>query len=194
MATARLIPPSKTYGPYDQHFHPRLNQTRDTLDRQRKNPVGPSLQKERYYLFDEDTLKVNKTRIQAFTGIVEGTQLNQLFMSQANINLLQTRLRYEVWKLSNGRYKIGKQDETELLLIMRSIYLQYSSNQPTHIKEQIDELNKIVIRECVPRILSGIEQYLGYIRDASANYVPNDLPQNVSSAGRKTLRSVTSTF
>ena len=77
---------------------------------------------------------------------------------------------------------------------MRSIYLQYAKNIPDNIKEQLVELNDLVIQECVPKILSQIEQHFYYLFDASTQPVPLSHPENVSSAGRKTLPSVTTTF
>ena len=77
---------------------------------------------------------------------------------------------------------------------MRSIYFQYAKNIPYNIKEQIIELNDLVIQDCVPNIMSQVEQHVYYLFDASTHPVPLSLPENVSSSGRKQLSSITSTF
>ena len=40
---------------------------------------------------------------------------------------------------------IGPQDCDSLKIIMRSVFLQYSANQPNNISKQITELNKSVL-------------------------------------------------
>ena len=47
---------------------------------------------------------------------------------------------------------------------------------------------------CVPNILSEVQQYLGYLDNVQKLPNPLPLPENLSSAGSKTLRSVTTTF
>ena len=74
---------------------------------------------------------------------------------------------------------------------MRSIFLQYSRNNVTKIKEQIQRLNEIVVEEVTPKILINIQQYLIYLRDRSKPYNgkgPIERPINVSNAGLKSLR------
>jgi hypothetical protein len=70
---------------------------------------------------------------------------------------------------------------------MRSIYLQYSKNLDYNIKEQIVELNQMVVQFCIPQITSNIKQYLNY-RD-TINQAPQYMehPKNVSNSGSKTL-------
>jgi len=66
------------------------------------------------------------------------------------------------------------------------------SNQK--FKEQIEYLNKLVLDYCVPNVMSEVEQYLGYLDNVQKLPNPLPLPENLSSAGTKTLRSVTTTF
>ena len=108
--------------------------------------------------------------------------------------MIQDKLRYTVWIASNKKFIIDRQSDTELELIMRSIYLQYAKNIPHNVKEQIIELNDLVVQDCVPNILSQVEQHVYYLFDASTQPVPLSLPENVSSSGRKSLPSVTTTF
>ena len=49
------------------------------------------------------------------------------------------------------------------------------------------ELNDLVIKWCVPRIMSEIEQYNYYLNDISHLPIPLEQPMNLSSAGTKSL-------
>ncbi len=113
--------------------------------------------------------------------------LNQTFFSKGNITIIQNNIRYRVWQQSNQQFVIGPQSETQLEIIMRSIYLQYSRNLPNNIKEQVEDLNALVVNEAVPNIMSNIKQYIGYKQDLETGPVFMDHPKNVSSAGSKTL-------
>ena len=120
------------------------------------------------------------------TGNFCNNNLNKLYFCQSNIDLLQDSIIEEVFKVSNGT-KISKQSEDELLIIMRSIYLQHSKNQPNNIQQQIHELNKLVLDYCIPNIHSSIKQYKGYINDITKQQTVMDKPQSVSIKGEKTL-------
>ena len=168
--------------------------TRESVEAERRNVIGAISDNNPYHLFEENKLKATTFRKQALTGTLECNLLNQVFFSQENIDLLQDKLRYTVWIASNKKFIIDRQSDTELELIMRSIYLQYSKNIPHNIKEQVIELNDLVIQDCVPNILSQVEQHVYYLFDASTQPIPLSQPENVSSAGRKTLPSVTTTF
>ena len=79
----------------------------------------------------------------AATGIHEKNTLNQLFFSPKNFKSVQNMIRYKIYQLSDKKYIIGEQDPIELQVIMRSIFLQYSRNNFTKIKEQIQRLNEM---------------------------------------------------
>ena len=135
----------------------------------------------------------NQINRQIMRGIQSYSKLNQLFFSQENINLLQDMIRYSVFIRTNKKHTIGKQNETELAIIMRYIFIQHSKNLCCKYTEQITALNKLVVEECVPIILTSIEQYFGYIKAASTNPEPMERSQNVNSAGTKTY-DLTQTF
>ena len=123
--------------------------------------------------------------------------LAQAYFSDANLKLLQDKIRHEVYKASNGEHVIGPQSDKELNILRRSIYLQHGEFLPTEvkpIKEQIRELNQRVVDYSVGRIMSEIQQYMHYLYDVENLYTPMEHPVNISSAGSRTLKSVTSTF
>jgi len=137
--------------------------------------------------YDPKKGKDNKTRHAAIRGIHDKSVLNQLYFSQKNIQNVQNKLRYTVFKMSNGQFTISPQNEEELSIIMRSIYLQYCRNLPNNIKEQIAELNSIVVDQLAPDLLSNVKQYIKYLEDINEPWRLMTRPQNVSSAGSKTL-------
>jgi hypothetical protein len=113
------------------------------------------------------------------------SSINQTFFSPQNINNLQMAIIDAVFKKSNGEFKIGRQSDKQLNIIMRSIYLQHSKNLPNNIEGQISDLNKHVLKFCVPNIYSEILQYNGYLKAISTNVVPLDRSINISSKGEK---------
>lgn len=113
--------------------------------------------------------------------------LSQSFFSESNQNKIQLELIQAIYDESKGNYKIGHQSQTELEIIMRSIYLQYSEHRPTSIEEQVIHLNQKVLEYCVPNILTNIQQYAGYQKSIDTLPGVMDHPQNMSNAGTKTL-------
>ena len=77
---------------------------------------------------------------------------------------------------------------------MRAIFLQNAKNLPTNITEQIEELNLLTVNEILPKVLSNIKQYIGYLENKASIPEPLARSVNVNSAGTKTLRSITTTF
>ena len=119
---------------------------------------------------------------------VSDNLLNQTFFSKENTDIIQNAIRHHVWSASNHQFKIGRQSDTELNIIMRSVYYQYAKNQPDNIRGQIEVLNKMVLNECVPKIMSSIQQYLSYTVDLVKGPQYMDHPKNVSNAGSKSLQ------
>ena len=109
-------------------------------------------------------------------GLWDQTTLSVAFFSQQNINIIQNGIRAGVYKLSNGQYTIGPQDCDALKIIMRSIYLQHSANQPTNITSQIRELNKMVLDYCIKQVYSEAQGYMTYINDVSTLAIPISHP------------------
>jgi hypothetical protein len=120
-------------------------------------------------------------------GNIEKNTLNMTFFSPENVQILQNRLQYEVYTRSQGKFRVGPQSADNLLIIMRSIYYQYGKNQPTHIKEQIQELNTYVANFAVPKIISEVEMYNQYRKDITTLPTPMAQPVNISRAGTKSL-------
>lgn len=119
---------------------------------------------------------------------IEGTPVMRAFFSKHNIDHLQEQMIQQVYQKSCGNFKISRQSDDELLIIMRSIYLQYTRNLPFDIEGQVNELNKQVLLYAVPNILTRAQGYLGYMRDqntpnkfiSNPNFVPSSPLNGVS--------------
>ena len=133
---------------------------------------------------DEDSFKYN-----AVSRIQQVTPLSSLFFSKRNMDILQAKIRKAVFDRTNGQHLIGEQSITELEIVMRAIFLQYA-RYSGDLREQVLQLDKMVIEETVPKIISGIKQYMGYLYDVQQLPIPIDLPKNLSSRGTKMLNSV----
>lgn len=124
---------------------------------------------------------------EAIKNIHTQNALSDMFFSRANIDVLHEAIRYMVYKKSCGKHVIDRQSETDLLIIMRSVYLQYGEYKPYLLKEQVKDLNTQVINYCVPKILEEIKIYLHYRKDISQLPEPMDRGEFVSSKGTKVL-------
>ena len=133
--------------------------------------------------------KIPATQCVTFRNATEGlwneTPLSQAFFSQNNIQIIQNAIRAGVYKRSNGQYVIGPQDCDSLKIIMRSVFLQYSANQPLNITQQIEELNSMVCNYCIQQIYSEAQGYMKYIDDASTLVIPIAHPVQASSNDRQ---------
>ena len=105
-------------------------------------------------------------------GLWSETLLSKVFFSRDNIQVIQNGIRAGVYKKSKGMYVIGPQDCDSLKIIMRSVFLQYSANQPNNIQSQVTELNKLVLNYCVQQVYSEAQGYMKYINDVSTLVIP----------------------
>lgn len=112
----------------------------------------------------------------AMSGNWYNTILSDAFFSSKNIQIIQNGIRAGVYKKSNGMYIIGNQDCDELKIIMRSIFLQYAKNLPTNIKQQIQDLNNLVLDYSIKQVYGEAEGYMKYKQDVSTMYTPISYP------------------
>jgi tRNA uridine 5-carbamoylmethylation protein Kti12 len=143
---------------------------------------------------DFDNLTTNKFfdqvydfQKQGINNIHSENPVSELFFSTHNINILQEGLRYMVYKKTQK--VIDKQSENELLIIMRSIYLQYAKHMPYNIIAQVKNLNSKVLDFAVSKVSSEVIQYYDYKQHASTLPIPLDHAVNVSQAGTKILHN-----
>tara|TARA_Y100001970_G_C14256115_1_gene875520 strand:+ start:4062 stop:4679 length:618 start_codon:yes stop_codon:yes gene_type:complete len=111
---------------------------------------------------------------EALAGVLESNTLSRVFFSKENIEIIQNRLKKKVAELTNKN--IDSQPINIIKVIMRNIFLQNAKHSCENIRGQISELNDLVVNECIPKILSGLDSYLKYQKDISSLAVPMDRP------------------
>jgi hypothetical protein len=121
-----------------------------------------------------DKIPVDKPT--SYTDALEGNwipnDVSRAFFSSENIMIIQNGIRAGVYTKSKNQYVIANQDLDTLKIIMRSVYLQNSTNNPTNITNQIIKLNDVVISYCIKHVYGEAQGYLQYKRDVSNMYVP----------------------
>lgn len=123
----------------------------------------------------QDRIPVNVQDVDfrgAMTGNWYDTSLSNTFFSGRNIQIIQNGIRAGVYNRSNGQYIVGQQSRDELLIVMRSIFLQHSKNLPNKIKEQIEHLNNMVLDYAIYQVYGEAQGYMKYKYDASNMYEP----------------------
>ena len=165
-----------------------------------------SPQKSFEFIYREDDLPDINTDY-LFRNLYGKTLLTDLFFSRQNVNNLQKLLKFKVYKESEQ--VIDTQSNTELLIVMRSIFLEYHQHprlivpeMPEDVKQiylkqytaEVARLNELVVEEQVPKIINSIKQYYTYLYDASRTNPIMDRPEQVSIKGQRQLRTTTQVF
>jgi len=122
-------------------------------------------------------------------GNRERTPLSDVYFSRTNIDALQEAIRYQVYQQSEDNVIIDRQSEVDLRIIMNSVYLEYAKELPYDVVGQVRDLNKIVLKQTVPRIVREVQMYLTYRNDISQLPMPLERSVNVSNRGTKTLET-----
>ena len=142
----------------------------------RINIMGPNTG-EIYTLYNKKPINAKATAYKdALIGNQQPSLLSNVFFSADNIQIIQNAIKSGVYHLSKGQHIIGDQDEDVLKIIMRSIYLQFSSNKLCEITNQIIDLNQLVVDYSVPQINSEAISYKKYKFDVSNLAVPLERP------------------
>jgi hypothetical protein len=147
--------------------------------------ITPSSQ-DQFAMYDKIPVHQCVTYRDALSGIWEDSILSNAFFSKENIQIVQNGIRAGVYAKSNGKYVISEQDCDTLKIIMRSIFLQHATHQPGNIRDQISDLNALVLDYCIPKIYGEAEGYIHYKRDVSNMYTPISHP-SYSDYKHKTL-------
>ena len=121
------------------------------------------------FTIDDKKVSGSNTRY-LFKNLYGETPLTFLFFSDKNIQNIQNILRYNVYKQTN--YTIDNQSTNELMIIMRSLFLEYSAHTKLLDEYMSDDerrellekytievarLNKIVIDAVLPKVISQIQ-------------------------------------
>ncbi len=181
-----------------------LNNVRSQREKRLASTVSELTSPGRYKLTDNDDQLTGSNTRHLFKNLYGETPLTFLFFSDKNVDNMQKLIRFIVHKETG--YVVDRQSNNELLVIMRSIFLEYSAHPPLiddKMSEQqkgllmkkytaeVARLNEIVVNAVVPKVVSQMQQYLDYLRDATQQPFYMDTPQNPSTAGQREYRSVT---
>jgi hypothetical protein len=195
---------------FDMNFHPSVFENQKSTPRlnliQRKqldftsvDTVSPGSFK---LTSDDKQISGSNTR-HLFKNLYGETPLTFIFFSKDNIQNIQKLIRYNVYKEVNQ--VIDDQSLNELMIIMRSIFLEYHAHPPLFNENMSDSekqklnqlylievkrLNLIVLNDILPRVLSGMQQYLDYLKDISKAPTQIERPAFENSRQRD-YRSVT---
>ena len=131
----------------------------------------------------------NREEITSYTNSMNGlwynTSLSNTFFSAENIKFIHDTIRHSIYLKTN--YIIDTQNIDTIKNIMRAIFLKFSKNNKENIKNQIYELDKIVIDFCVKEIIPSLESYLKYVEDISTIHEPIHHPHNTGVKGEQPL-------
>lgn len=125
---------------------------------------------------------------EAISHSTNRTPLSDIFFSQQNMDIVQLGMRNMVLNKTDGVYNIGKQNETELKIIMRAMFIQhakYRTDIPINI--QIQEINREVLNFAVPRIISSLNMKRKYLQDIQQLPMPLEHAKLMSTKGTKEL-------
>jgi hypothetical protein len=129
-----------------------------------------------FSLYDKIPIHQITTIRNPVKGLWEENTLSKVFFSKENISIIQNGIRVGVYKTSHNKYLIDNQDTEQLELIMRGIYVEYSKNTFSSIKEQVEILNNKVIEYCTHKVFQEAQGYLKYLRDSNTRPNPLNYP------------------
>jgi len=153
--------PFQRYNPLEEHFQIDTNTGR-------MGNVSISNNDNPFELFQEDNKGREENFYDSVSNINESTILSKVYFSRKNIDIIQNKIKLGVFEKSKKKILIGKQSDSELKIIMRSIYLQYSKNVDCKIQEQIKQLNQMVLNYSIDNIMTNAVGYINYINDIKA--------------------------
>jgi hypothetical protein len=137
-------------------------------------------------------LRNELVRNQIKTTECSNGDLEKVFFSDENIDLINKQLILSVYNKTNKEFIIPSQRTEDLIIVMRYTFIEYAKHLPFNIKEQIKELNCIVVGQILPNIITQITQRIEYLRVIDA---PRELlPLPISESSSKILPSITNTF
>lgn len=143
-----------------------------------------------FKMFDEKYDNYNVISKMVLKGTLDESSLSTAFFSKENIEHVQILIKNCVFKASNGGIILEvDQDLTDLIILMRSVYFEYGKFLPLNINDQVKELNKLVLKNIVPNMITEIKQNQEYLRVIESPLVPIPLPLNLND-GKRSLPSL----
>jgi hypothetical protein len=133
------------------------------------NINDPSLQSfaaRPYKLYSDGPALFGQTNRWDMVGhIHQETPLNSVFFSDANVEKLQGDIQDQVLSMSGGKYRIDRQNDDDLKIIMRSYYLMFSQNNPKMVAQELEDLNRRVVGYAAGKVFSEVDFHMFYRKD-----------------------------
>ena len=128
-------------------------------------------------------------------GTYSPTPLGELFFSRDNMNRIQNKIKKELYIRSKGEYILNvAQNESDLLIMMRAVYISDAMHEPYRLVHQVKMLNHLTVERIIPDMISMIKQDEKYLYDINHPIMPIALPVNINSKGNKSLPSAMTTY
>lgn len=111
------------------------------------------------------------------------TPLNQAFFSQFNQETVQKLIRQNIY--NQFKIKIDKQSPSDILAIMRMVFINNSADPYSDVYAQVKYMNGVTMKVACKQIETGLAQHFGYLEDISRPIQPPAIPRNTSLYGNK---------
>jgi len=149
-----------------------------------------------HFLFTQEHRRDHNAMLKtAEKSISMENELAKLFFSDRNMKRIQKQIKKEIYNRTDHKFRLDvDQDENDLLIAMRAIFLQEARHLPGEMIRQTKRLNKHVVNYIVPDMITEIKQYYGYMKDVNEPLKPINRPVNVNNKGRLTMPSITTTW
>ena len=110
-------------------------------------------------------------------------ELSRTFFDPQNMQKIQVSARSSIQQETG--LSIDRQDQDDLGMIMRFIYITNVYDPYTRIKDQIQMLNQRTLDVMLGQIRTGLAARIGYLRDISRPIQPIPLPVITTTYGNK---------
>jgi len=111
------------------------------------------------------------------------TPLDSAFFSEFNREQIHRAIIQKI-QASTG-YAIDRQNDADLQTLMKKVFVNMRRDPYVDVKRQLDDMNRTTVMEACKAVETGVLQQLLYIRDISANPVPDPRPTSTSTYGNK---------
>lgn len=162
---------------FEEYNQPKVNQSRIDLTSNKTNNMP--------FIMFQETGSIKNDKNKSRVPFLDKTTLSKLYFSSKNIDLVQEKIKNVVKTATENKISIDRQSDDELLIVMRSIYLQFGTNCESKVLEQVRALNDRVVKYCSQNVLSNISMYLKYLSDLKDTSRVTPYPLQTSIRGDK---------
>lgn len=111
------------------------------------------------------------------------TPLNKTFFCEFNQGVIQRMIRQNIY--NKFKVKIDKQSPTDILTIMRVVFINNSADPYGDVLVQVKFMNSRVSAVACKQIETGLAQHYGYLDEISKPIQPLAVPKSTTVYGMK---------